>query len=917
MSVLAPPPSPTPSHLDVVLSDSDINLDHRPYHQHLQKQRFDMPSNGNPPASLKRKPSLQTPLSDAENQQPETTPSNDSKPTPTKRAKTESPLVDIKNGKLHFKQKPFNWSLTMPVMRAIIDFQTFLSGAGKLDEVPQDQLHVIAKLVQESDKTINELAKLVRNSLMPEADLFSDESQNSASSTTTSPRSKLTLPLIVNAIEKVAERRNYGLDISHISSASSGLASDDITIPAGLQLWRWEVRDTSLLPKENLEKIVARRKEREAVRDQAAALFASLPETERQALLKRRAKAAGAAVKESAAATATATSSSRAIEPIVIDDDGSEGDVEAGTSKQQTPSRPRKRQTSKESSGPTTPASSNSSSPRKKEKATPKAELSPEKLREKEEKEAAKAEKLKLQQARKAEKDARDAEAKRKREARAAEIEKEHKLQQKQASFLTSFMQKAQAKTAKRPVLTTVASPGKSDFDRTFLPCQYKDLAPINRFHKPQQELELDRSELTKDQMLADLKQMGRRGAHRAPRPKGVHPPVSVREIKRIVTESDVLGGNAEELARKALEDLKDRKKVPIKLLSFISDRRPGWYGTWTKSTNLIGPRCPLSQDPVALDYNHDSDAEWEEPGLVDGDDVADGDDREESAVDSDEDSEMDDWLVDDLEVEEEDDAMALDDDGDIVEVDAQGRPLPASSRQPLLGPRDSPFASSTPASTAASSANILKPKKKKVKLLGRRFDSKLVPFATGPHWEAVLGQPEYEHFQGYQIEFLNDACFGLDPFTFHTTSEEDKIPEATLPSTSSGLLSSPSKPSSSGSSSKPPLAGGVLASLWGVAKPDGAGAEAAAAATSSPTAPTLKQSFPESEVPKLLRAIEGSTKTRPGLVDDLKELFEPLGRLVSKNALNERLPFYAAKEGKKQGAAWRVKEEYRSLAGL
>ena len=60
---------------------------------------------------------------------------------------------------------------------------------------------------------------------------------------------------------------------------------------------------------------------------------------------------------------------------------------------------------------------------------------------------------------------------------------------------------------------------------------------------------------------------------------KGFHPETSVREIMHLVRESDVLGEVAAENAKKGLEKLQSRRSVPIKLLQFHSDRRPGWYG--------------------------------------------------------------------------------------------------------------------------------------------------------------------------------------------------------------------------------------------------------------------------------------------------------------------------------------------------
>ncbi|PWZ02814.1 hypothetical protein BCV70DRAFT_214329 [Testicularia cyperi] len=579
--------------------------------------------------------------------------------------------------------------------------------------------------------------------------------------------------------------------------------------------------------------------------------------------------------------------------------------------------------------------SSSSASPKEKRKPKESVEPSPEKLREKEEKEAAKAERLKQKEAKRLEREAKELEKQKAKEAKEAELKKAEDLKKKQANLFSSFLKKTVPPKSPTKLDTSSGSASavagsskdadkRSDFERAFLPCQYKNLAPVNRFAKSlsedvKEQIESEQTTLTREEMLADL----RKRASAAKRPslpskrKGVHPRVSVREIKRIVTESDVLGGNVQEQAERALEALQDRNKVQIKLLKFGSDRRPGWYGTWTKSTNLIGPRCPLGQDPVSLDYSYDSDAEWEEMGQVEGEDVHDGDEeREESLADSDDDSEMDDWLVDDLEVEDDEPMAPIDVDADadadveadddIIEVDAKGLPIPKSIT--TLSP------------SVVNNTNILHPKKKKkVKLLGRRFESKLVPFQTGPHWESVFGTCDYEPFSSYRIEFLNDAGFGLNPFTF--TSAVHEVDEAG--SGGAGLAGEVDMPSKVRKAALP--AGGVLASLWATALVDDPMRPPASSTTATATAPgtttsaqpsntsTFKHQIKQTAIPHLLNAIEGSTKTRAGLIDDLKELLDTLSLSTSKNAIAERISAYATKE-KKPGSPWSVKLEFRHL---
>ncbi|XP_058870000.1 chromatin assembly factor 1 subunit A-like isoform X1 [Acipenser ruthenus] len=50
-----------------------------------------------------------------------------------------------------------------------------------------------------------------------------------------------------------------------------------------------------------------------------------------------------------------------------------------------------------------------------------------------------------------------------------------------------------------------------------------------------------------------------------------------------------------------------------MKLLHFCENYRPAYWGTWRKRSSKIKPRNPLSQDKELLDYEVDSDEEWEE----------------------------------------------------------------------------------------------------------------------------------------------------------------------------------------------------------------------------------------------------------------------------------------------------------------
>jgi len=49
------------------------------------------------------------------------------------------------------------------------------------------------------------------------------------------------------------------------------------------------------------------------------------------------------------------------------------------------------------------------------------------------------------------------------------------------------------------------------------------------------------------------------------------------------------------------------------KFLKFFEDHRPPYCGTWCKKSSVISGKCPFEKDTKFLDYEYDSEAEWEE----------------------------------------------------------------------------------------------------------------------------------------------------------------------------------------------------------------------------------------------------------------------------------------------------------------
>jgi len=74
-----------------------------------------------------------------------------------------------------------------------------------------------------------------------------------------------------------------------------------------------------------------------------------------------------------------------------------------------------------------------------------------------------------------------------------------------------------------------------------------------------------------------------------------------------------------------------------------------------------------------------------------------------------------------------------------------------------------------------------------------------------------------------------------------------------------------------------------------------------------------VRFNFPDSHLPELLRLIQGSTRSKPALIEDLHEHFKPTIKGVSKAAIEFRLQECATRESKKPGAKWVIKQEWQN----
>ncbi|KAJ6546512.1 chromatin assembly factor 1 subunit A-domain-containing protein [Mycena vulgaris] len=611
----------------------------------------------------------------------------------------KSSIADLKNGKVVFKQKPISFEKHSETLQEIVKFREMLeernaSRAAALTTIPEEHKPVVVKLAHESDKTLSGLSKHILQELLP----------------------------LESALKSVANRNNYGLD---------GIAG--VKAPAAVCVWRWEAKPAHLdwLPKSAREKAENRMAERAQAKLDLKAMFDSLAKDEQDSILDPK----GASGKTSAK---DGTSGSGFTIDLTGDDMKSSP----------LPSKKKKENEGKRLVG------------------RPKKIVDSEKTakeKEKQEKKAAKAERE----------------------------QKEKDAQNKSRSLMQNFFKTGntpRAVPAKETEAEAAPSSNVSQFQKTFKPFVVKKdttVAPVNWFTTSQNTsrrlpltyegdlIVVDDADDMESMDLARLSVKDRLRYTLQTLPPPLHPHVpptrilhggrsiaqlktsntiSVRSMLAKLNEAEV-GGDISQV-RSILTSLADRDVVPAKVLIFADDARPGYFGTWTRDSEIIGPRTPFAKDVAIFDYGYDSGEEWEEEPAGDADDVVDDGEDDEGEPD-DADSDLDSWLVDD-----EDEAET---------------PDKERSASPVFSTLHAPT------KRKAETEDSKLTKKRKVVV-------PLTPFAKGPVWEQTIGRCD-NIFNAYRIQLFNDTPLPIDPFTFvsqygetRRTSKKDGFAVPTLP---------------------------------------------------------------------------------------------------------------------------------------
>lgn len=194
----------------------------------------------------------------------------------------------------------------------------------------------------------------------------------------------------------------------------------------------------------------------------------------------------------------------------------------------------------------------------------------------------------------------------------------------------------------------------KSDYEQVFLPFELPShaiLAPYNRFavdpvKRAAVETNLDKIISECDAYMGPTQLEAFKSSVLAHRQRGLQTPSIAEIVDKINQSSEAVIDLTDERAPKPIQPLDLLKQIPMKYLHFPEDVRPPYWGTYSKpytpqeAARLA--RNPYRRNLHQVDYDYDSEIEWEEP--EEGEDLdSDGEDD----LDDDGEDDMDGFLDD------------------------------------------------------------------------------------------------------------------------------------------------------------------------------------------------------------------------------------------------------------------------------
>ncbi|KAF9537856.1 hypothetical protein EC957_007562 [Mortierella hygrophila] len=632
----------------------------------------------------------------------------------------------------------------------------------EITSIPQEHYGLVAKMVEENDATLSEVALALKPTLCPVGfDAFAesatapedissmdvdsameDTDANQSNSATPSKRTgtSVSVAAIMEVIQSVAQRVNYGVPVVNLPGQA-------YVTPPNLSVFRWEVQDIDqYFPSDMKAAVVRRRTKRLEASAALTAWFLGLDAKQQEDLAPP--PVLPVVVPEALLGAEAGSLASGQKSRLSLG--GTEGmdidkDIVAGPLLE---------------SQPTVEAAVD---PAVLELKLKEAES---KKKEAEAKEERRLEKERKMAERQQEKDQKEAERLQKEEAKKKKAEEDKLKQDQRAQKFVGFFKNAAPVADKKDSALVVngADCSTAPVASRFHPFHVKKntaLAPINRFvseprsdtidkelglEKTQQDSDKDTDMHNSDADMMDVdmeavpsldtatakttlstlfSRTWRSVGSDASKPRTTKRlPQGARDmsVADVIQSGLLLQEDQDNDDMSSMLTWKDIPALRMRLFQFAENYRPAYYGTWSRRSKNITGRRFLGKDADLVDYDFDSEAEWEED--EEGEECKSDDDDDDADELCSEQEEEDDWLVPEGYLSD-DEGLDAGDEGGSKEMS-----------------------------------------QKKSKDLRRPTLAHTAPVIVGPVFEMTLGEVStYPALEAYHIEFLGDYGVGMEMY--------------------------------------------------------------------------------------------------------------------------------------------------------
>ncbi|KAH7030253.1 hypothetical protein BKA57DRAFT_541246 [Linnemannia elongata] len=626
----------------------------------------------------------------------------------------------------------------------------------EIASIPQEHYGLIAKLVEENDATLSEVALALKPTLCPlgfdafaessaaaedissmEVDLTLDDANASQSDSATPSKrtgTSVSVAAIMEVIQSVAQRVNYGVSVVNLPGQA-------YVTPPNLSVFRWEVQDIDqYFPSDMKAAVVRRRTKRLEASAALTAWFLGLDAKQQEDL------------------------APPPVLPVVVPEallGADAGSLASGQKSRLSLGGAERMDIDKEIVA--VPLVEAAVDPAVLELKLKEAEN---KKKEAEAKEERRLEKERKMAERQQEKDQKEAERLQKEEAKKRKAEEDKLKQDQRAQKFVGFFKNAAPASDRKDAAQVVngtdclAAPLASRF-HPFHVKKNTALAPINRFvseprsdtidkelglGKTQQDSDKDAGMHNGDADMMDVDMEAvpsldtatakntlstlflrtrRSVGSDASKPRTMKRlPQGARDmsVADVIQSGLLLQEDQDNDDLSSMLTWKDIPALRMRLLQFAENYRPAYYGTWSKRSRNITGRRFLGKDTELVDYDFDSEAEWEED--EEGEECKSDDDDDDADELCSEQEEEDDWLVPE--------GYLSDDEG--LDAGDEGGSKEMSQR--------------------------------KSKDLRRPTLAHTAPVIVGPVFEMTLGEVStYPALEAYHLEFLGDYGVGMEMY--------------------------------------------------------------------------------------------------------------------------------------------------------